>query len=79
MRSDKYKDVSLAEYIDNAQKMKMDYDKLWQDSDHLDDLKKIETLMKKAHWQKAKVEDGLYEDIERVFPDFWKLYTKELK
>lgn len=79
LRSDKYKDVSLAEYIANAQKMKMDYDKLWQDSDHLDDLKKIEALMKKAHWQKAKVEDGLYEDIERVFPDFWKLYTKELK
>eukprot|EP00578_Thalassiosira_sp_NH16_P020064 CAMPEP_0181105546 /NCGR_PEP_ID=MMETSP1071-20121207/16045_1 /TAXON_ID=35127 /ORGANISM="Thalassiosira sp., Strain NH16" /LENGTH=65 /DNA_ID=CAMNT_0023188871 /DNA_START=352 /DNA_END=545 /DNA_ORIENTATION=+ len=42
-------------------------------------MKKIEILMKKAHWQKAKVGDGLYEDMERVFPDFWKLYTKELR
>ena len=79
LKSDKYKDVSLAEYKDDAQKIEMDYDKLWQDSDHLNDMKKIEILMKKAHWQKAKVGDGLYEDMERVFPDFWKLNTKELR
>ena len=54
----------------------MDYDKVWLDSDHLSDLKKIEKLMQKAHWNKVKVEDGLYEDIERVFPEFWKIYSK---
>ena len=26
----------------------------------------------------TKVEDGLFEDVKRVFPVFWKLYTKEL-
>ena len=31
-----------------------------------------------SYWQKVKLEDGFYEDIERVFPVFWKLHREEL-
>jgi hypothetical protein len=34
--------------------------------------------MKMSYWQKVKLEDGFYKDIERVFPVFWKLHTAEL-
>ena len=34
--------------------------------------------MKMSYWQKVKLEGGFYEDIERVFPVFWKLHRAEL-
>ena len=78
LRSDKYTEVSLDEYTENAKKCTTEFDKAWQDKDHLNDLAKINTLLKKAHWQGVKVDDGLFEDVERVFPDFWKTYKREL-
>ena len=79
LRSEKYDEIPLETYIENARKRTMDYDKVWQDKDHLDDLAKINTLMKKGYWNGVKVEDGLFEDVRRVFPLFWKLYSKELE
>ncbi len=78
LRSAKYIEVSLDEYIEKASQHQTDYDKKWMDKDHLDDLISINTLLKMTHWKSIKVTNGLFEDVERVFPEFWKLYKKEL-
>ncbi len=79
MRSDGYKNMSLEDYIENAKKRTMDYNEKWKDSNHLDDLVKIQTLLKMLFWKAIRMGDGYLEQIERVFPIFWKLLQKALK
>ena len=78
LRRANYIEIPLEQYLVEAQKLTTDYDKVWQNRDYFNDLAKVNKLMKMSYWQKVKLEDCFYEDIERVFPVFWKLHREEL-
>ena len=73
-----YKEMDLGDFIASARNVELDNDKRYRNGPHLDKLANAKTLMTQSYWKKIKVEDGLFEDVKRVFPVFWKLYTKEL-
>ena len=41
-------------------------------------MKKVNTIMTQTHWSGFKVDDGCFEELERVVPAFWALLTKEV-
>ena len=46
----------------------MDYDKVWVNRGHTENMKKVNTIMTKTHWSGVKVGDGFFEELERVMP-----------
>ena len=73
-----YNSLDLDVFVQEAKTIELDNDVRYRNGPHLKNLSNASRLMTQTYWNKIKVTDGLYEDVKRVFPVFWKLYSKEL-
>ena len=58
LSSDKWEETSLDQDVENACNCGMDYDKVWVNRGHTENMKKVNTIMTKTHWSGVKIDDG---------------------
>ena len=68
--SKKWEDTTLDQHLERARNSHMDYDKVWVNRGHAKTMNKVYALLTKTHWYKVKLEDGFFEEVERVVPEF---------
>ena len=77
LSSEKWEEITIDQHLERARNSPMDYDAVYANRGHTADMKKINTLMTTTHWSKVKVDEGFFDEVERVVPVFWALLKKK--
>ena len=63
LSSDKWEETRSYQHVENAFNCEMDYDKVWINRGHPENMRKVNTIMTKTYSSTVKVDDGFLEGL----------------